>query len=312
MSDKLLKNYKNFIPWIVITIGCALSAFSYTVFVTPMHFYEGGVIGIAYLAQYIFGLPLGTTNIVLTFIIFIIGTKLLGKGFGMKSIYAVSIFGFFLDSFEFLHGKYFPGAISQNQLLNSFYGGILIGIGMGLVFFHGACTGGSDAFAQIMRWIKRIPIGKTLITVDIIVLSIATIWAYKSNGINGLETIMYTFVFIFIQIKTVDIVLNGFNSSQRLIVTTTKPDEIKDAIFNRLNRGVTYFSGVGAYTGLERIVLTTVIPKKNVPNIIRMISQIDDRAFIVVQDVSSVYGVGFEALPKEGEKPVMKSIQEVS
>ncbi|PID28043.1 MAG: hypothetical protein CSB55_06810 [Candidatus Cloacimonadota bacterium] len=310
MTDIILKQKKHVLPWIMITFGCMLSAFAYTVFVTPMNFYEGGVIGIAYLMKYIFGLPLGTVNMIITFVIFIIGTKLLGKGFGIRSIYAVAIFGAMLDGFQYLHDTYFPELISHNPLLNSFYGGILIGIGMGLVFFHGACTGGSDAFAQIMRWIKRIPIGKTLITVDITVLSLATIWAYKSTGMKGLETIMYSFVFIFIQIKTVDIVLNGFNASQRIMITTDRPEELKEAIFKNLQRGITSFAGVGGYTGVERVVLTTVMPKKNIPALVRLVSRIDDKAFIVVQDVHQVYGEGFEHLPKEGVTPNMKVIQD--
>ncbi len=309
-QSKLLKQKKLIMPWIVITFGCMLSAFGYTVFVTPMNFYEGGVIGIAYLMKYIFNLPLGTVNMSITFIIFVIGTKLLGKGFGIRSIYAVTIFGFLLDGFQWLHDQYFPQAVSDNPLLNAFYGGILIGIGMGFVFYHGACTGGSDAFAQIMRWIKRIPIGKTLITVDIIVLSLSTIWAYLTDGMHGLETIMYTFIFVFIQIKTVDVVLNGFNASQRIMVTTDNPEAIKEAIFKKLQRGITTFAGVGGYTGVERVVLTTVMPKKKIPEVVRIVSELDDKAFIVVQDVHQVYGAGFEALPKEGEKPNMKVIQD--
>ncbi|PID29468.1 MAG: hypothetical protein CR982_02600 [Candidatus Cloacimonadota bacterium] len=297
-------------PWVVITFGCMLSAFGYTVFVTPMHFYEGGVIGIAYLMNYIFDLPLGITNMAITFVIFLVGTKLLGKGFGVRSIYAVTIFGFLLDGFQYLHDTYFPYVLSDDKLINSFYGGILIGIGMGLVFFHGACTGGSDAFAQIMRWIKRIPIGKTLITVDMIVLSLATIWAYKTDSIAGLETIMYTFIFIFIQIKTVDVVLNGFNASQRIIITTDKPDELKEAIFKSLHRGITTFQGTGGYTGVNRPVLTTVLPKKHMQEVVNIVSEIDDRAFMVIHDVSQVYGFGFEELPKEGQKPEMKAIQD--
>ncbi len=311
METVLNKKIKSKIwPWVVISFGCMLSAFGYTVFVTPMHFYEGGIIGIAYLVQYIFGVNIGVTSWIITFIIFGIGTKLLGKGFGARSLYAVSFFSALLWVFEKLHAIYYPHAVSANPLLNAFYGGILIGIGMGFVFYHGACTGGSDAFAQIMRWIKKIPIGKTLIIVDIIVLSLSTIWAYITDGMHGLETIMYTFIFVFIQIKTVDIVLNGFNASQRIMITTDKPEELKEAIFKNLHRGITTFAGVGGYTGVEKSILTTVMPKKKIPIVVKIVSQIDDKAFIVVQDVNQVYGEGFEQLPKEGEKPAsMKAIQ---
>ena len=295
-------------PIIVITFGCFLSAFGYTVFITPMKFYEGGVIGIAFLIHYIFPfLSIGIVNLTLTLIIFTAGIKLLGKSFGGKSVYAVFLFSAMLHFFEVIKHNYFPGIISAEPLLNAFYGGILVGGGMGLVFYHGACTGGSDAFAQIMRWIKRIPIGKTLITVDIIVLLCATLYAYNDAKVEGLEKIMYSFIFIFIQIKVVDAVLNGFNASQRIMITTDKPEEIKDAIFKKLQRGITVFKGTGGYTNIERVTLSTVLPKKNVPEVRRIVSEVDLKAFVVIQDVHQVYGQGFEVLPEEGNTPEMKS-----
>ncbi len=299
-------------PFMVISFGCFLSALGYTLFVTPMGFYEGGVIGIAFLAKYIFGLPIGATQLIITIVIFIIGTKILGKGFGIKSIYGVFFFSLIFDGLEKLKGIYFPGVISDNMLLNAFYGGIMVGSGMALVFYHGSSTGGSDAFAQIMRWLKRIPVGKTLITVDIIVLLCSTLWAYKKDGVHGLEIIMYTFVFIWIQIKSCDLLINGLNASQRIMVTTDHPELIKKAIFSSLNRGVTTFKGTGGYTGIERTTITTVLPKKQVPELRRIVGETDPNAFVIVQDVQQVYGLGFEPLPVEGETVMVSGGEVIS
>jgi uncharacterized membrane-anchored protein YitT (DUF2179 family) len=145
-----------------------------------------------------------------------------------------------------------------------------------------------------MVWkLKKIPIGKTLIVIDIFVLGTASIIFIP------FESIMYSMIFIFVEIKVIDMVLNGINASQRIMILTDKPDEMKEVILSSLNRGITIFKGIGAYSGKEKLVLTSVVPKKKIPVIRRIIASIDERAFVIVQDVHQVYGEGFEPLPEK-------------
>lgn len=283
-------------PWVSITVGSVLAAGGYVVFVLPMSMVEGGTTGIGIIAQHLTGLPIvGTTSLAITAVVFVIATKILGKGFGARSIFATILLSVLIDFFLIIKIK----PITDDMLLAAFYGGAVVGLGLGMIYFAGASTGGSDAMGQVLWKLKKVPMGRTLLVVDVFVLGAATLIFV------GLERIMYSLVFIFIEIKVIDMVLNGIQANQRVMVVTDEPERIKDAILDNLNRGITLFKGEGGYSGTERYVLTTVLPKKNIPEIRRIIAASDNRAFVIIQDIHQVYGEGFEPLPKK--KPIEKT-----
>jgi len=280
-------------PWVSITIGSVLAAGGYVVFVLPMNMVEGGTTGIGIIAQHLTGLPIvGTTSLIITSAVFVIATKILGKGFGARSIYATILQSVLIDLFLILKIK----PVTGDMLLAAFYGGAVVGLGLGMIYFAGASTGGSDATGQVLWKLKKIPMGRTLLVVDIVVLGAATLLFV------GLERIMYSLIFIFVEIKVIDMVLNGIQASQRVMVVTDEPETIKSAILDKLNRGITLFKGEGGYSGTERYVLTTVLPKKDIPEVRRIIATCDSKAFVIIQDVHQVYGEGFEPLPKKNKR----------
>jgi uncharacterized membrane-anchored protein YitT (DUF2179 family) len=276
-------------PWILITVGSVMASLGYAIFVLPMNMVEGGVTGLGIIAQRLTGLPIvGTTSIVLTAIVFVFATRILGKSFGARSIYAMILVNVLIDLFVILKFK----VITHDMLLSAFYGGSIVGIGMGMIYFSGASTGGADAAAQILWKLKRIPLGRTLIIIDIFVLGAATLLFIP------IEKIMYSLIFIFIEIKAIDMVLDGVHANQRVLVITKEPDKIRDCIIDTLNRGVTIFKGTGGYSGEDRYMLTTVIPRKNIPEIRRIIASTDHGAFVIIEDVNQVFGEGFDTLPR--------------
>jgi uncharacterized membrane-anchored protein YitT (DUF2179 family) len=144
-------NKKNFFhniwPWILITFGAILSAAGYVIFILPRHMVEGGVTGIGIVVKHVTGLPIvGTSSLVITGFVFIIAFKILGKGFGAKSIYATILMNIALDIFLIVKIPTAPG----DNLLAAIYGGGIVGFGLGLIYISGASTGGSDAIAQIL------------------------------------------------------------------------------------------------------------------------------------------------------------------
>ena len=281
---------KHIWPFGVITFGCLLAAFGYVLFILPMNLFEGGVIGIGIIIKSLTGLPIvGLVSLSLTSVFFVIGLKLIGKSFGVKSIYATILLSVLIDGLSMLNFA----KLTDDILLAAFYGGALVGVGMGMVYYYGASTGGADALAQILKRLKKIPIGRTLIIVDFIVLSTA---ALLINLDNILENIMYSFVFIFVQIKAVDFIINGFKASQQLSIISDNPDKIRETILFKLERGLTIYEGTGGYSGKKRNILTTVIPKKDVPELRRAVAAADPDAFVVIHDVDMVYGEGFESL----------------
>ncbi len=287
-------------PWLVITFGTILAAGGYVLFVLPMKMVEGGVTGIGIIAQQLTGLPIvGSTALIITAVVFVVATKMLGKSFGAKSIYSMVLMNVLIDTLTIMK---IPN-VTDDMLLAAFYGGAVVGFGLGVIYHSGASTGGADALAQILWKVKRIRIGTTLLVGDVLVLGAATLLFIP------FEQIMYSMIFIWVEIKVIDMVLNGFRANQRVMVVTDEPEAIKIALFNSLSRGLTVFKAIGGYTGTERYMLTTVLPKKNIPEVRRIIAGIDEKAFVIIQDIHQVYGEGFEPLPrtmtsKKEEQPV--------
>jgi uncharacterized membrane-anchored protein YitT (DUF2179 family) len=280
-------------PWIAITVGSLMAAGGYVVFILPLDMVEGGVTGIGIIMKHLTGLPIvGLTSLAVTIVVFFIATRILGRGFGAKSIYATILMNVSIDMFLILKIK----PVTDDILLAAFYGGAIVGTGLGLIYFSGASTGGADAFGQILWKLKRIPIGRTLIVIDLFVLGVATLTFIP------LEKIMYSLIFIYIEVQVIDMVMNGLRANQRIMIVTDQPDKMKAAIFTSLNRGLTIFKGTGGYTGAERYMLTTVVNKKQVPEIRRIVSEVDKSSFVIIQDIHQVYGEGFEPLPPTRDK----------
>ncbi len=276
-------------PWLVITFGAVLAAGGYVIFILPMNMVEGGVTGIGIIARHLTGLPIvGVTSLAVTAVVFVIATKKLGKGFGAKSVYGATVMSLLIDFFLILK---IP-KVTDDILLAAFYGGATVGLGLGLIYFSGASTGGADAVGQILWKLKKIPMGRTMIVIDVFVLGLATIIFIP------LEQIMYSFIFIYIEIKVIDMVLNGVRANQRVMIVTDDPEPMKKAIFDSLRRGLTIFTGTGGYSGKERYMLTSVVPKKNIPELRRVVAHVDHQAFVIIQDIHQVYGEGFEPLPE--------------
>ncbi len=294
---KLIKEElnKKLWPWLLITAGSILAAGGYVLFILPFDMIEGGVTGVGIIFRHITGKPIvGLTSIIITAFVFIIAIKILGKGFGAKSIYATILMNILIDFFTILNISI--GLEKSDILLAAFYGGASVGVGLGMIYFSGASTGGSDAFAQILWRLRRIPIGRTLIIVDIIVLSIATMIFIP------LKSIMYSMIFIYIEIKAIDMVLNGLRANQRIMIVTDELENMKTQIFSSLRRGLTIFKAIGGYSGRERFMITSVVPKKSIPELRRIVAAVDPKAFVIIQDIHQVYGEGFEPLPNSIKK----------
>ncbi len=282
-------------PWLVITAGSVISALGYVIFILPMDMVEGGVTGLGIIVKHLTGLPIvGVSSLIITAFVFVIAIKILGRGFGAKSIYATILMNILIDLFSII--RIDINLTRQDILLSAFYGGAIVGLGLGMIYFSGASTGGADAVGQILWKLKKFPMGRTLIAIDIVVLSIAAVIFIP------IKNIMYSLIFIYIEVKVIDMVLNGLRANQRIMIVTDFPEKIKKKIFTKLRRGLTVFEGTGGYTGKRRFLLTSVLPIKSIPEVRRIISDIDPKAFVIVQDIHQVYGEGFEQLPEKLKK----------
>ena len=296
--------------WLWITFGTLLSSFGYVIFILPLHLFEGGVTGLGIIIAKFLGnifadgrmLPVvGVISWTLTLLIFAASLRIMGKSFGARSIYSTTLLYFSMDIFLWLLQSYgydvkIRQLLDHELLVASIYGALAIGTGMAIVFNEGAATGGADALAQVVRKLKHIPVGKTLLVSDSVVLFIG--FFTVADAMVGFKTMMYSFIFIFIQARTLDAVLNGFKANQLVMIITDKPEVIKKRIFTELSRGVTEYKSYGGFSKVEKTTLATVIGKNRVPALRRLIADADPDSFVVIQDTAMVYGEGFETLPR--------------
>lgn len=302
-------NRNEIYSWLLITFGTLLSSFGYAIFILPLNLFEGGVTGIGIIIAKLIGntffagkMPpvVGVIAWSLTIILFAIAVRILGRSFGAKSIFSTTLLYFSMDLILWLmqktgYAEKIKILLEHELLIAAIYGAFMIGAGMAIVFNQGAATGGADALAQMVRKLRHIPVGKTILAMDVVVLSIG--FFTFADAMTGFRTMMYSFIFVFIQAKTLDAVLNGFSANNLVTIITEKPEEIKQAVFAEIPRGMTVYQGHGGYTGVRKTTISTVVSRKQVPVLRKLVAATDPESFVIIQGTDQVYGNGFESLP---------------
>lgn len=290
-----------FIDYSLILIGSFVLAAGYVYFITPHRIVPGGVYGIAivvhYLSEGVFsfwpeGIPIGLFGLVLNIPLTIAGIKILGPRFGVKTIVGFVVASAFIDLIAFLRPDSYAPLVTD-VLLSCIYGGVLIGVGLGLIFKSRATSGGSDIIAMIIAKYTKIQLGRLMIYVDsvIVLLGLAV---FKDWHIP-----LYSLIAIFITGRAIDLILEGADYNKALLIVSKKHVEIKEKILNDLERGGTYLKGEGMFTGEEKQIIYTVVSRREVAILEEFISRIDPDAFITVMDAREILGEGFQNLDKK-------------
>ena len=280
MNNKILKYLKEYL---IITVGCFFYAVSINYFFISNHLAEGGVAGICLILFYLFKLPVGIMYFVINIPLLIMGWKLVGRDFLFKTLYGTSCLSFLITLTETWKGP------SNDIMLGSIYGGVLIGIGLGLIFMVNGSTGGTDVVARILNRYFDIPLGRTMLILDVVILGIAAI-------IFGKEIVMYTLISMTIVSKAIDYFQDGYTKAKGITIISSKSEEIKERIMNETGRGTTIIKGEGGFTGNEIDLLFCVVSKFEVTKVKTIVKETDSFAFLTISDVSEVLGEGFKAL----------------
>lgn len=280
MNNKILKYLKEYL---IITVGCFFYAVSINYFFISNHLAEGGVAGICLILFYLFKLPVGIMYFVINIPLLIMGWKLVGRDFLFKTLYGTSCLSFLITLTETWKGP------SNDIMLGSIYGGVLIGIGLGLIFMVNGSTGGTDVVARILNRYFDIPMGRTMLILDVVILGIATIFF-------GKEIVMYTLISMTIVSKAIDYFQDGYTKAKGITIISSKSEEIKERIMNETGRGTTIIKGEGGFTGNEMDLLFCVVSKFEVTKVKTIVKETDSFAFLTISDVSEVLGEGFKAL----------------
>lgn len=287
MKMNKANNKEELIKYLMIIIGTTITAMGINIFYSPYHLVTGGLSGLAIVVEYVskntlgFGVPLWLTNLLVNIPLFIIGIKLKGKSFAGKSIFAA---GFL--SLALWYTSYIP-AVKADLLIAAVFGGVLVGVGIGLVLRASATTGGTDLLATIIKhYFRRLQISNVMLGIDSVIITVGLF-------VFGVEKAMYALISVFIISKVINSVLEGINYSKAVHIISTKSEEVSVALMKELNRGVTGINGTGMYTGGDKRILFVVCSKNQIVALQKVVTSIDDKAFITITDVREVVGRGF-------------------
>ncbi len=281
-----IRKYKVLSDYLGITFGTLFMAASLLLFLEPNTIAPGGVTGLAIVIERITGIPIDVTNLVINIPLFIIGIMVLGKAFGVKTAYGTLMLSLFIRLMIIFLGDNINA--TEDLLLASIYGGVLMGVGIGFVFKSGGTTGGTDlAGAIINKYIPGISTAKLMMVLDLIIVAAAGIVNRQ------VETSLYSVISLYVIVKVADFIVEGLNYAKAFQIITDYPQEISEEIIKKLDRGVTGLKGKGMYTGKDKDVLLCVVNRAQVSKLKEIVYSIDNKAFIMVSTVHEVLGEGF-------------------
>ena len=280
---------KRVLPALKIVLGSLLYAAGFRFFLYPNDIVTGGVTGVAMIINYLTALPVGALILLINIPLFLLAWRRFGLRFILASLAGTVLSGTAVDLLALL-----PVEITREPLLAAVYGGIVHGLGLGLVYRAGATTGGADIVARFLRQkYPYINFGTLLLALDAAVIaSFAVIFGKYDSA-------MYAVICMFVSARVIDLLLYGAVSSKVCYIITDESRAIKDAITERLQRGVTFLRGEGAWSGREKNVILCVIRQKQIVELKKLVEAIDGRAFVIVSDAREVFGKGFAALGEE-------------
>ena len=275
------KNNNIFQQWIgplfMITIGAVIAAFALEEFLVPFKILDGGVVGVSMIISQLTGAPLGVLTIVLNIPFMIVGFKRLGIRFLVKAIYAMTIFSIFLGVFENMK------EVTDQEILVVVFGGVLLGVGVGLILRYGGCLDGTEIVAMFLSKNTEFSVGQIVLFFNIIIYSVA-------GFLFGPDRALYSLLTYFITSKIIDIVENGMEQGKSVMIITDHGQEIADKIYTQLGRTCTQMEGRGMVSSGKKTVLYCVITRVEVPAIKKIINDADVSAFMTISDVSEIVG----------------------
>lgn len=283
-------NKKDFKSYLIITLGIILVGISVEYFFAPNNLAAGGVTGAGIVINAIFPkLSVGMLTLIMNLLLFAVAFMFIGGNFGVKTIYAsigLSVVIWFIE--KFLN----PVAITRDLLMATIFGSIISAIGAAIVFNENASTGGTDILAKLLNKFFHLDIGKSLLIVDFII-------TFSSAIVFGIDLGLYAMFGVILLGILVDRFIEGFNSCKSIFIISKKNKEISEFIMNDLGRGCTFLKGEGAYTNIENSVIYAVLSRNQFIKLKSYIKDIDNSAFIAVDEVHEVLGEGFKDIKQD-------------
>lgn len=266
-----------------IVIGSVIGAAAYPTFLIPNNIAPGGLTGVATILNFLAGWPVGITALVLNIPLFLIGYRTMGKVFAFRSLVATALFTILIDVLPLQ-------PVSEDPLLGTLFGGVVLGIGLGLILRGGATTGGSDMIARMVhRRFNFITVGMFLFALDFLVVLAAAVFIGSTQA-------LYAMIDIYVCGRVIDAVMVGFGGNKACFVMTDSWQKITDRVLTEIGRGCTWLEAKGAYSGTPRPVVMCVMSRQEMTTLKRIVQEEDEKAFMFITEAHEALGEGFSRL----------------
>ena len=272
---------KNVQKYAMLFLGAIITAVGLEIFLVPNNIIDGGVVGLSIMASHLSGLPLGLFLVLLNLPFLYLGYAQIGKTFAISTLFAIVSLAYWVSVFHPIPG------LTNDLFLAAVFGGIIIGVGVGLIIRYGGSLDGTEIVAIIMDKRTSFSVGECIMFMNLFILTSAGL-------VFTWDKAMYSLVAYFIAFKVIDTVIEGLDESKAVMIVSDRPDEIADALMARLGRGVTVLHGEGGYTKERKDVLYSVITRLEMAKLKSIIDEIDEGAFVTINDVHEVMGGRFK------------------
>lgn len=278
----MFKN-KEYNSWVVVvlsyifmTIGILLAALALEVFLIPNRIIDGGITGISIILSFLTNINLSIFIIVINIPFLLLGFKHLGKSFLIQASFAMILFSLLLEIFKPVD------EVTNDILLATVFGGILLGIGVGFVIRYGACLDGVEIVAILINKKTSFSVGQVILLINLVIYMIAGI-------LFGWDRALYSIMTYFITYKIIDIVSEGLDQAKAALIITNHGNEIATSIYKKLGRTVTFIEGEGLISG-KKVVLYAVVTRLEVRELKKIVEADDVSAFMTITDVGEIVG----------------------
>ena len=286
-SSKNKSMLSNFLSFLLITVGATFAAIALEIFLVPNNIIDGGIIGISIMVSYVTKIKLSILTFALNIPFLILGYKQLGKSFLIRAAYAMVILSLLLEQF-----KPIP-ELTNDVLLATVFGGLLLGIGVGFVIKFGACLDGTEVVAILINKKTSFSVGQVVMFLNFFIYGI-------SGFLFGWDRALYSILTYFITFKIIDMVSEGFEQAKAAMIITNHGEEIANSIYKHLGRTVTMLEGEGLISG-KKVVLYAVVTRIEIPELKKIVAADDYSAFVTITDVNEIVGKHIKKKKEETE-----------
>ena len=274
---------------IFLSAGALVQALSMRMFLVPGLMVSGGISGAAQIINHFTRFPIGAMVVLGNIPLYLLGWRYLGgRRFALRTALSILLFALLTDLLVVFIP---PSGITADLVLNALYGGVTLGIGLGLVYKGGVTSGGSDILARILNHYRGLSVSQAYLLTDAAVV-LASGFAF------GWDRALYGLIVIYVSGFAAELVSEGSGIFRMALIVTNKPQEIATGIFDLLERGVTILPGTGGWTGEKRPVLYCVLTRAEINVLKSIVSEVDPKALMVIGQAHEALGEGFRALRK--------------